>query len=150
MRWRGSNEYLSTQGNVKPTLKVVKLWGQDIANLQNGRTKCFANQNYKPFKPQDLLDYMEHALAFLSDNNLTIPLAQVVMYMFICAFCFLFQKYKLGLIISYCFVFYWGFVFGGEYFVNLEGKNMLELYVYLACGLITAVLAVISFFQTEG
>jgi len=93
---------------------------------------------------------MKHVFAFLSDNNLAIPLAQVVIYMFICAFCFLFQKYKLGLIISYSFVFYWGFIFGGEYFVNLQGENMLELYVYLACGLITAVMAVISFFQTEG
>ncbi len=93
---------------------------------------------------------MERALAFFLDNNLTIPLAQVTIYLFICAFCFLFQKYKLGLIISYCFVFYWGFIFGGEYFVNLQGENMLELYVYLACGLITAALDVISFFQTKG
>jgi len=92
---------------------------------------------------------MERIFAFFSDSNLIIPLAQVTAYMFICAFCFLFRKHKLGLIISYCFVFYWGFIFGGEYFVNQQGENLMELYVYFACGLTTAILALISFFQTE-
>jgi hypothetical protein len=86
---------------------------------------------------------------FLSTNEFTIPLGQVVSYMFFSTLCFFFRKYKLGLIVSFGYVFNWGYLHGSANFVDMMGKPTLGLFVYLASGLIMSVLVVIGFFREE-
>ena len=86
---------------------------------------------------------------FLSTQEFTIPLAQVVFYVFFSTLCFLLKKYKLGLMISYAFVFNWGFLHSTATFVIMAGKPTTGLFVYLASGLMMAVLVVVGFFREE-
>lgn len=88
-------------------------------------------------------------MEFLSANEFSIPLIQVVSYMFCSTFCFFFRKYKLGLLISYAYVFNWGFLHGSMHFVDMMGKPTMGMFVYLASGLMLAVLVVIGFFREE-
>jgi hypothetical protein len=82
--------------------------------------------------------------AFLADKTLSIPLGQVLLFTLLMTLCMLFGRHKLGLLISYSFVFFWGFVFNRSYFVDLLGNTSSGLYIYSLSGLVMAVLAVIG------
>lgn len=72
-------------------------------------------------------------IEFFSDKEFAIPLGQVVIFVIINSFCLLFGKYKMGLLISYCFVMYWGFIFNQSYFINILGKTSWGDYRYHLC-----------------
>jgi len=80
--------------------------------------------------------------AFLADTALSIPLGQVLLFTLLMTLCLLFGRHKLGLLISYTFVFYWGFVFNRSFFIDLLGNTSNGLYIYAFSGLVMAVLAV--------
>ncbi len=86
---------------------------------------------------------------FMATNQFAIPAGQVVSYMFFSTFCFFFRKYKLGLMISFAYVFNWGFLHGTANFVDMMGRPTMGLFVYLGSGLTMAVLVVIGFFREE-
>ena len=86
---------------------------------------------------------------FLTTNEVSIPLMQVVSYMFFSSICFFLRKYKLGLMISFTYVFNWGFLHGSANFVDMMGKPTVGLFVYLASGLMMSILVVYGFFREE-
>ncbi len=86
---------------------------------------------------------------FLSTQEFTIPVMQVVFYMFLSTLCFFLKKYKLGLMISYAFIFNWGFLHSVSTFEKMAGKPTLGLLIYLVSGLGLAVLVVWGFFREE-
>ncbi len=88
-------------------------------------------------------------MEFLSTTEFIIPVGQMVSYMFFSTLCFFFQKYKLGLMISFAYVFNWGFLHGTANFVDMMGKPSPGLFVYLFSGLMLATLAVVGFFREE-
>lgn len=87
--------------------------------------------------------------AFLSDKTLSVPLSQVLLFALLMTICMLFGRHKLGLMVSYAFVFFWGFIFNRSYFVDLLGNTSMGLYVYTLFGLGMAVLAVVGMLQGE-
>ena len=86
---------------------------------------------------------------FLSTNEFSVPLMQVVSYMFCSTLCFFFRKYKLGLMISFGYVFNWGFLHASANFVDMLGKPTFGLFIYLGSGLMMAILVVTSFFRED-
>lgn len=82
--------------------------------------------------------------AFLADKTLSIPLGQVLLFTLLMTLCMLFGRHKLGLLISYSFVFFWGFIFNRSYFVDLLGNTSSGLYIYGISGLVMEVLAVMG------
>ncbi len=80
--------------------------------------------------------------AFLADKTLSIPLGQVLLFTLLMTLCMLFGRHKLGLLISYAFVFFWGFIFNRSYFIDVLGNTSSGLYIYALSGLVMAVLAV--------
>jgi len=86
---------------------------------------------------------------FLTTQEFSIPVMQVVFYMVVSTACFFFQKYKLGLMISYAFIFNWGFLHSIDTLAKMAGKPTLGLLVYLVSGLMLAVLVVWGFFREE-
>lgn len=84
---------------------------------------------------------------FLNDKNFSVPLGQLVVFVVINSFCLLFGRYKLGLLLTYCFVFYWGFLFNKDYFVDMLGNTTWGLYIYAISGIAMSVTAIIGFFQ---
>lgn len=89
------------------------------------------------------------SMGFLYTSELVIPVGQVVFYMFLSTLCFLLKKYKLGLMTSFAFVFYWGFLQSSVSFVDVLGKPTLGLFIYLFFGLMLASLALVGFFMDD-
>lgn len=92
-------------------------------------------------------NFQDPLSAFLSDKTLSVPLSQVLFFTLLMTLCLLFGRHKLGLLISYSFVFFWGFVFNRSYFVDLLGNNSSGLYTYTFFGFLMAVLAVVGMLQ---
>ncbi len=88
-------------------------------------------------------------IEFLSSNEFSIPVGQIVSYMFFSTLCFFLKKYKLGLMISFSYVFYWGFLHGSSMFVDKMGNPTLGLIIYLISGATMAILVVVGFFRDE-
>ena len=84
---------------------------------------------------------------FLNDKNFSVPLGQLVVFVAINSFCLLFGRYKLGLLLTYCFVFYWGFLFNKDYFVDMLGNTTWGLYIYAISGIAMSITAIVGFFQ---
>ncbi|MCX5802155.1 MAG: hypothetical protein NTU69_01250 [Proteobacteria bacterium] len=85
-------------------------------------------------------------LQFFSDKDFSVPLWEVILLVLINSICLLLGRHRLGLIVSYLFVFYWGFIFNSTYFVNMMGYFAWGLYIYVISGLVMAIIFLISFF----
>lgn len=92
-------------------------------------------------------DFHDPLTSFLSDKSLSVPLGQVLLFALLLTLCMLFGRYKLGLLVSYSFVFFWGFIFNRSYFIDLLGNTSIGLYTYTVLGFFMAVLAVIGMFK---
>jgi len=88
-------------------------------------------------------------MGFLSTNEFSIPVGQIVSYIFFSTICFFLRKYKLGLMISFSYIFNWGFLHASANFLDMMGKPTMGLFFYLASGLMMTVLVVVGFFREE-
>jgi hypothetical protein len=85
-------------------------------------------------------------LQFFSEKDFSVPVWEVALLILINSICILLGRYKLGLFISYFFVFYWGFMLNRPYFIDMLGNMTLGLYLYAAAGVIMAFIIVIGLF----
>ena len=92
-------------------------------------------------------DFNDPISSFLADKSMSVPLGQVLLFAFLLTLCMLFGRHKLGLMVSYAFVFYWGFIFNRSYFIDLLGNTSMGLYTYAISGFSMAVLAIIGMFR---
>ena len=95
------------------------------------------------------MPYFNDILEFLNQKEFTIPLSQVALLIAINSFCLLLGKHKLGLLVSYAFVFYWGFIFNRVFFVSALGETTLGLYIYAIMGLSMIIVTLIGFIQSS-
>ncbi len=85
----------------------------------------------------------------LAMTTFSIPIVQIIFYMFFSTICFLFKKDRLGLIVSFVFVFNWGFLYSSSSFVDMMGNLNYGLFVFLFSGFLMITLAVVGFLQEE-
>ncbi|HXW68442.1 MAG TPA: hypothetical protein VEJ88_02440 [Dissulfurispiraceae bacterium] len=91
---------------------------------------------------------MNSVVSFLTGGEaLAIPLGQVLIFVMITSYCLLFAKYKLGLLITYCFVFYWGFISNREFIIDRFGSNSWGLILYVLVGIFMVIMFLIGCFQ---
>jgi hypothetical protein len=84
-----------------------------------------------------------------SNMVLLIPLNQMILFVALTAFCFLFSRYKLGLSITFCFTFYWGFIYNKDaFFTDLEGSSHFLVF-YFFSGAVLILFALFSFLTKE-
>ena len=81
--------------------------------------------------------------------GLVIPAWQMGFYVGLISISMLLGRYKLCLMTTYVFTFYWGFYLAGKDFVEASGGSLLPLMVYIICGLSIALLALVAFFQEK-
>ena len=82
-------------------------------------------------------------------EGFSIPFGQVMIFVVVNSFCLLLAKYKLGLLTTYCFVFYWGFISNREYFIDRFGNTSWGMIVYVLAGILMIITFIISFFQSD-
>ena len=95
------------------------------------------------------VNFQDPFTAFLADKSLSVPLSQVMLFALVITLTMLFNRHKLGLLVSYAFVFYWGFIFNRTYFIDMLGNNTTGLYVYTIFGFGMAGLAIVGMFKKE-
>jgi hypothetical protein len=94
--------------------------------------------------------YIDALTAFVSDSDaFSIPFGQVLIFVVINSFCLLFGRHKLGLLITYCFVLFWGFISNREYFIDHFGHTTWGMVVYGFAGIFMVIVLVIGFFQSS-
>jgi hypothetical protein len=92
------------------------------------------------------MDQLNKLHSFLLGENLSIPLWEVLVFITINSICLLFGRNKSGLIISYCFAFYWGFIFNVKHFINVAGQSTWGMTVYVLSGVIMVCVIFTGFF----
>lgn len=81
--------------------------------------------------------------------ELVIPVNQMIVFIGLMAFCFLFSRFKLGLSITFCFTFYWGFIHNKDvFFSDLEGSSPFII-IYFFSGFLLIFFALFSFLSEE-
>ena len=71
-----------------------------------------------------------------------IPVWQVALYVACISICMLSHSHRLGIVISYGFVFYWGYILNGASFA--ETGNAVFLTVYTIFGFVIIIFAIIA------
>jgi len=85
----------------------------------------------------------------LNEMQLTIPVAHMALFIALLSFCLLFARYKLGLSITFCFTFYWGFIYNKDvFFTNFEGSSPF-LFIYFLSGFLLLLFALFSFVSED-
>ena len=85
----------------------------------------------------------------LHDMQLTIPVAQMALFIALLSCCLLFARYRLGLSITFCFTFYWGFIHNKDvFFSSLEGSSPF-LFIYFLSGFLLLLFALFSFVSED-
>ncbi len=82
-------------------------------------------------------------------NEFVIPVGQMLSYTFFSTLCFILRRYKLGLMISFGYVFNWGFLHGMANFIDMVGRPTMDLFFYLVSGLTMAILVLVGLFREE-
>ncbi|QPJ64723.1 MAG: hypothetical protein G3M78_04690 [Candidatus Nitrohelix vancouverensis] len=96
----------------------------------------------------DEIDFRDPLTAFLADKTMSVPMGQALIFVILICLCMLFMRFRLGLLISYMFVYYWGFVFNRSYFVDILGDTTTGLYLYTFSGFIMLALAAVGLLKT--
>jgi len=81
--------------------------------------------------------------------EMVIPVNQMIVFVALMTFCFLFSRFRLGLSITFCFTFYWGFIYNKDlFFSDLEGSSPFLVF-YFVSGFLLIVFALYSFLAEE-
>ena len=88
-------------------------------------------------------------LEFFSQKVFLISFGQVGLMFLLCFFCLFSGKYKTGLLLSYFFIFYCGFVSNRGHWLELFGDTGIGLVLYLFSATAIALMGVISIFQEK-
>ena len=92
---------------------------------------------------------MNEVMEFLSGKVFFISLGQITFMFLACFICLLYGKHKTGLLLSYFFIFYWGFVSNRIYWLEVFGDSGIGLMMYFSTATAIALMGVLSFFQTD-
>jgi hypothetical protein len=92
------------------------------------------------------MEFLKEVHGFLGDTSFAVPLAQVVLFVAIIAFCLLLGRHRLGLVITLCFVFFWSFVLNFKFFVHLLNDVKWGLQIYALTALLMFGLIVLGLF----
>ncbi len=81
----------------------------------------------------------------LGEVNLVIPAWQMGLFVAFVSLFMLLGRTQLGLIVTYLFVLYWGFILYWPKFVDAAEGDPVALAIYAVCGLVLVFLALLSF-----
>ena len=90
---------------------------------------------------------MGNFIEFVSDQRFSVPLGQVIIFVVVNSVCLLMGRHKLGLLVSYLFVFYWGYFFNREHLTDALGSTQWGLIVYIFAGVLMVIMTILGFFR---
>ncbi len=85
-------------------------------------------------------------IEFFTGKEFSVPLWEVALLVVINSICLLLGRHRLGLIVTYFFVFYWGFILNRGLFTDMLGNMTCGLYLYGSSGIALGAVFLVSFF----
>jgi hypothetical protein len=95
------------------------------------------------------MEFLNQIAGFLVDKQFSVSIAQVAALMIFLSLCLLWGKNKLGLMGSYIFVAYWGFMENRASFLSLFGEPTVGMYAYVILSFIFGAVALVSLFRSD-
>lgn len=92
------------------------------------------------------MDTLNYVFELISGKEFSVPLWEMIVYVIFISLCLLFAKHRLGLLTSYCFVFYWGFISNLGSFFNITSKYQWGMQLYVLSGFLMFIVVIIGFF----
>jgi len=93
------------------------------------------------------MEIAKDLLGFFSDTTFSVPLAQVVIFVVLISLCMLLGRYRVGLVVTLGFVFFWSFVLNFRYFVDLLNTMAWGLQLYALSGLLLFAMILLGLFM---
>ena len=93
-----------------------------------------------------MIEYLSSLHQFFLGKEFIVPLWEFIVYAVITSSCLLLGKHRIGLIIAYGGVFYWGFILNYYNFLDMLNSTAygFQLYVLFGCSML--IIAVVGFF----
>ena len=85
--------------------------------------------------------------SFIAEKGFYISFESIAFFVLLTSLCLLFTKYKLGLLLSYGFAFYWIYVKNGNCFIDILAQTTWGLPVFGLTGFIMVVFFIVSLFH---
>jgi hypothetical protein len=98
------------------------------------------------------MDYMEttkEIFSLMRETKLEIPLVELVAFVIINSVAILYKRHKFGLLVSYCFLLYWGFIMNFAYLSGTVGTSPIGMATYIFFGTIMVCLMIASVFMQD-
>ncbi|MEO5358310.1 MAG: hypothetical protein H7844_13585 [Nitrospirae bacterium YQR-1] len=88
-------------------------------------------------------------IGFLNDKEFSIPLAQILLFVAANSICLLLGKFRMGLVITYCFVFFWGYVYKREFLIATFEKTEWGMPLYAFFGTFILIMGAIGLLKKD-
>jgi hypothetical protein len=87
-------------------------------------------------------------LGILSGVEARVPMYMVISYVAVISLCLLLSRIRLGLALSFVFVFYIGYLYNRNLLIEAIKGSPLGIVVYAVLGLVIIILAIITFLSS--
>ena len=88
-------------------------------------------------------------MEILYTTQLSVPLFQVVLLLFLIALSTLFGRMKMAILITYLFTLYWGYFSNRDLLFNFIQDLEYFVFIYFGFGILVAILAIVGFMAHE-
>lgn len=95
------------------------------------------------------MEILKQTFGFLENLNLHIPLSQIILAALLSSLFLIIGKHKMGLLASYGFIFYWGFILNRGFFMKELSETTGGVYFYGALGMVMALVAFVGFIKAS-
>jgi hypothetical protein len=92
------------------------------------------------------MEPVSDSMGILTGKEFAIPVWEVIVFVLIISICLLLGRNRLGLISSYCFVFYWGFISNMTNFSSMLSNTSWGMPLYVFSGFVMFIVAIMGFF----
>jgi len=93
------------------------------------------------------MHFAKDLYGFFTDTTFSVPLAQVAVFVVLVTVCMLLSRYRVGLLITLGFVFFWSFVLNFRFFVDLLDTYPWGLQLYALAGLLLFAVILMGLFM---
>jgi hypothetical protein len=92
------------------------------------------------------MEPVSDSMGLLSGKEFAIPVWEVILFVIVISACLLLGRNRLGLVASYCFVFYWGFISNMTNFASMLSSSSWGMPLYVFAGFLMFIVAIAGFF----
>lgn len=93
-----------------------------------------------------MLEYLSNVYEFFLGKEFIVPLWELVVYVLVTSVCLLFGRHRVGLIIAYCGIFYWGFILNYYTFLGMLNNTSYGFLLYVFSGCLMIIMTVVGLF----